>query len=43
MKLLDLGKRVINYLENSKIPFIYYILTFFFAITLRNFLEIFFA
>lgn len=40
---MDLNKikKIIIYLESSKIPFIYFILTFFFAITLRIFLEVF--
>jgi len=34
-------KKSINSLENSKAPFIYFILTFIFVISLRNFIEIF--
>lgn len=34
-------KNVISRVENSKKPLIYFILTFFFATTLRNFLEVF--
>ena len=33
-------KEIIEKLENSKAPFLYFILTFFFAVLLRNFLEI---
>jgi len=40
-KIINLEKKIVNYLENSKIPFYYFILTFIFATTLRNFLEIF--
>lgn len=36
----DLEKRIVYFLENSKKPFTYFILTFFFAVTLRNFLEL---
>jgi len=32
-------KEVIRKLENSKVPFFYFILTFLFAVTLRNYLE----
>jgi len=32
-------QKTINYLENSKTPFIYFILTFFFIVTIRYFLE----
>lgn len=39
MKVIKKVKQIICSLENSKIPFIYFILTFFFATTLRNFLE----
>jgi len=41
MNLLDNIEKNINSLENSKISFIYFILTFLFATTLRNFLETF--
>jgi len=34
-------RKIINSLENSKIPFIYFILTFIFVISLRNFIELF--
>ncbi len=34
-------KKIINSLENSQIPFIYFILTFIFVISLRNFIELF--
>ncbi|MBU1205248.1 MAG: UbiA family prenyltransferase [Nanoarchaeota archaeon] len=34
-------KKIINSLENSKIPFIYFILTFIFVVSLRNFIELF--
>jgi len=34
-------KKIIDSLENSKAPFIYFILTFLFVISLRNFIEIF--
>lgn len=37
---LNLEKEVIHSLENSKAPFVYFVLTFFFAATLRNFLEV---
>ena len=40
MKLSNLVEQVINSLENPKSPFIYFILTFFFVVTLRNFIEI---
>lgn len=39
-KTIGIVEQIINSLENSKSPFIYFILTFFFAVTLRNFLEI---
>lgn len=38
-KIFDLERQVIISLENSKLPLVYFILTFFFAVTLRNFLE----
>ena len=41
MKFLEKIEKVIKDFEDSKAPFIYFILTFFFAITLRNFLETF--
>ena len=41
MKFLDKIEEVLRGVETSKIPFVYFILTFFFATTLRNFLEIF--
>ncbi|MBR9691355.1 UbiA family prenyltransferase [Candidatus Woesearchaeota archaeon] len=41
MKILNIPKKIISNLENSKAPFIYFILTFLFAITLRTFLELF--
>lgn len=41
VKLLTKIKEIITILESNKIPFHYFILTFFFAITLRYFLEIF--
>tara|TARA_Y100000034_G_C6889291_1_gene408840 strand:- start:50 stop:2443 length:2394 start_codon:yes stop_codon:yes gene_type:complete len=34
-------KNIITNIENSNIPFTYFILTFFFIVTLRNFLELF--
>lgn len=40
-KGLNLSKRVVNYLENAKIPFVYFVLTFVFILTLRTFLELF--
>ena len=40
-KVINLSNRVIHSLENSKVLFIYFVLTFFFAATLRNFIEIF--
>ena len=40
-KIVSYFGRAIDSLENSRAPFIYFILTFLFAITLRNFLEIF--
>lgn len=41
MSLLGSIKKVINRVENSRVPFFYFLLTFFFAVTLRNFLEVF--
>jgi len=41
MKFLDKIEETIKKVETSKAPLIYFILTFFFAATLRNFLEIF--
>jgi 4-hydroxybenzoate polyprenyltransferase len=38
-KLPDKIRGMISELENSPAPFIYFVLTFFFAVTLRNFLE----
>ncbi|MBL0225365.1 MAG: UbiA family prenyltransferase [Geobacteraceae bacterium] len=38
--LIDNLKQVIGYMENLNIPFIYFVLTFVAAITLRNFMEI---
>jgi len=38
---VKLVKRVVDYLEKSKIPFSYYVLTFLFILTLRSFFEIF--
>jgi len=40
-KIVSYFDQAINSLENSKAPFIYFVLTFLFVITLRNFLEIF--
>lgn len=40
-RIINLSSRVVYSLENSKTPFIYFVLTFVFALTLRNFLEIF--
>ena len=40
-KLVKLGHKVINEFENKEIPFYYYLLTFLFAINLRDFLELF--
>ena len=40
-RIIDLSNRLIYSLENSKVPFVYFILTFIFVVTLRNFLEIF--
>lgn len=40
-KFLSTFKKTISSLENSKVPFIYFILTVLFAATLRTFLEIF--
>ena len=40
-KCIEFVKSLINTLEKASIPFYYYILTFFFATTLRNFLEVF--
>ncbi len=40
-KILILGERIITKLETNEVPFFYFILTFFFVITLRNFLETF--
>ncbi len=40
-KILRLGERIITKLETNEVPFFYFILTFFFVITLRNFLEMF--
>ena len=34
-------RNIINSLENSKVPFIYFILTFIFVVSLRNFIETF--
>jgi len=41
MNFLYKAKRLVNKIENCRISFIYFISTFFFATTLRNFLEIF--
>ena len=41
MRIINKIKKTINRLESSDAPFIYFVLTFFFAITLRNFMEIF--
>lgn len=41
MKFLERIEKVIKSFEDSKTPFVYFILTFLSAITLRNFLEIF--
>ncbi len=41
MKFLERIEKIIKDFEDSKAPFVYFILTFFFATTLRNFLEIF--
>jgi len=38
---INLFNQTIYSLENSKAPFIYFVFTFFFAVTLRNFLEMF--
>jgi|TARA_Y100000310_G_scaffold318132_1_gene371830 4-hydroxybenzoate polyprenyltransferase len=38
-QIINLEKSIVNYLENLKIPFIYFILTFFSLIVLRIFLE----
>ncbi len=40
-RIISLERNIISSLENSRIPFIYFIFTFLFAATLRNFLEIF--
>ena len=40
-KVIILSRKVIFSLENSKAPFAYFVLSFFFAATVRNFLEIF--
>lgn len=40
-KILILSERIITKLETNEVPFFYFILTFFFVITLRNFLETF--
>jgi 4-hydroxybenzoate polyprenyltransferase len=41
MKVLHTINTVIQRVENSETPFTYYVLTFFFAVTLRNFFETF--
>ena len=41
MKLIEKIEKKIEELETSKIPIIYFILTFFFITTIRNFFEIF--
>lgn len=41
MHIYDKTKDLISAVENSKKPYIYFVLTFFFAATLRNFLELF--
>lgn len=38
--LIDNVKHVIGYVENCNVPFIYFVITFVAAITLRNFMEI---
>ncbi|MCD4760491.1 UbiA family prenyltransferase [bacterium] len=39
MKVLRGFKKVIHYIENVEAPFLYFILTFLFIITIRNFIE----
>ncbi len=41
MDFLNRFSETIQNFENSDVPFIYFVLTFFFAVTLRNFLEMF--
>lgn len=41
--IFELEKIVINYLENSELPLIYFILTFFSAVNLRNLIEVYFV
>lgn len=39
--IINLERRVVDFLESSRIPLVYFILTFLFVINLRNFIELF--